>query len=199
MKSKVAVVTGGASGIGLATVCQLADDGAEVVIADNVGSQQAADELGKAGRQSVYGLHLDVSNEESVDRVFKDVDDKFGRVDFLVTAAGLGTPRPTTIDKTTIEEWSRLVAVNLTGTFLSCRAAIPIMRRTGGAIVLVGSELGLIGAANCAMYSATKGGVVQMTRALAVDHAIDGIRVNCVCPGPINTPMLHRSASRAQD
>src|SRR5262249_57482963 len=97
-------------------------------------------------------------------------------------------------------EWANLCAVNLTGTFLCCRAVIPAMRRGGGgAIVNIASELGLVGSPRSAMYGATKGAVVQLTRALAVDHATDHIRVNCVCPGPVDTPLLRGSVARAPD
>jgi meso-butanediol dehydrogenase/(S,S)-butanediol dehydrogenase/diacetyl reductase len=122
------------------------------------------------------------------------------RVDALVNAAGIGSPRPVTIDEATMAEWHELCAVNLTGTFLCCRAVIPVMRRGGGGtIVNIASELGLVGSPRSAMYGATKGAVVQLTRALAVDHAADQIRVNCVCPGPVDTPLLRRSVSRAPD
>jgi NAD(P)-dependent dehydrogenase (short-subunit alcohol dehydrogenase family) len=123
-----------------------------------------------------------------------------GRVDVLVNAAGIGTPRPVTIDEATLAEWNELCAVNLTGTLLCCRGVIPVMRRGGGgAIVNIASELGLVGSPRSAMYGATKGAVVQLTRALAVDHAPDHIRVNCVCPGPVDTPLLRRGVARASD
>jgi NAD(P)-dependent dehydrogenase (short-subunit alcohol dehydrogenase family) len=122
------------------------------------------------------------------------------RVDVLVNAAGIGTPRPVTIDEATMAEWQELCAVNLTGTLLCCRAVIPVMREGGGgAIVNIASELGLVGSPRSAMYGATKGAVVQLTRALAVDHAPDRIRVNCVCPGPVDTPLLRRGVARAAD
>ena len=195
----VAIVTGGASGIGLATARRLSLDGARVAVVDRADPEEAARDIAKAGGD-VWGIRADVADEGEVRAAVDAVLSRAGRVDALVNAAGIGSPRPVTIDEATMDEWQLLCAVNLTGTFLCCRAVIPAMRqRGGGAIVTIASELGLVGAPRNAMYGATKGAVVQLTRALAVDHAADHIRVNCVCPGPVDTPLLRGAVARAAD
>jgi NAD(P)-dependent dehydrogenase (short-subunit alcohol dehydrogenase family) len=197
--ARVAIVTGGASGIGLATATRLLREGARVAVVDRVEPEKAARALGAAGGE-VWGVPADVADETQVRAMVDEVLSRALRVDVLINAAGIGSPRPVTIDEATAAEWQELCAVNLTGTFLCCRAVIPAMRRGGGgAIVNVASELGLVGSPRSAMYSATKGAVVQLTRALAVDHAADHIRVNCVCPGPVDTPLLRRGIERAAD
>jgi NAD(P)-dependent dehydrogenase (short-subunit alcohol dehydrogenase family) len=197
--ARVAIVTGGASGIGLATATRLLREGARVAVVDRVEPEKAARALGAAGGE-VWGVLADVADETQVRAMVDEVLSRALRVDVLINAAGIGSPRPVTIDEATAVEWQELCAVNLTGTFLCCRAVIPAMRRGGGgAIVNVASELGLVGSPRSAMYSATKGAVVQLTRALAVDHAADHIRVNCVCPGPVDTPLLRRGIERAAD
>ena len=197
--ARVAIVTGGASGIGLATATRLVREGARVAVVDRVEPEKAARALGAAGGE-VWGVLADVADETQVRAMVDQVLSRALRVDVLINAAGIGSPRPVTIDEATAAEWQELCAVNLTGTFLCCRAVIPAMRRGGGgAIVNVASELGLVGSPRSAMYSATKGAVVQLTRALAVDHAADHIRVNCVCPGPVDTPLLRRGIERAAD
>lgn len=197
--ARVAIVTGGASGIGLATARRLVREGARVVVVDRVEPEKAARTIEGDGGE-VWGVLADVADETQVRAMVDEVLSRALRVDVLINAAGIGSPRPVTIDEATVAEWQELCAVNLTGTFLCCRAVIPAMRRGGGgAIVNVASELGLVGAPRSAMYSATKGAVVQLTRALAVDHAADHIRVNCVCPGPVDTPLLRRGIERAAD
>jgi meso-butanediol dehydrogenase / (S,S)-butanediol dehydrogenase / diacetyl reductase len=197
--ARVAIVTGGASGIGLATATRLVREGARVAVVDRVEPEKAARAIEAAGGE-VWGVLADVADETQVRAMVDEVLSRALRVDVLINAAGIGSPRPVTIDEATAAEWQEVCAVNLTGTFLCCRAVIPAMRRGGGgAIVNVASELGLVGSPRSAMYSATKGAIVQLTRALAVDHAADHIRVNCVCPGPIDTPLLRRGIERAAD
>jgi NAD(P)-dependent dehydrogenase (short-subunit alcohol dehydrogenase family) len=195
----VTIVTGGASGIGLATARRLAGEGGRVAIVDRADPEEAARAIVATGGEA-WGIRMDVSHEDEVRAMVDAVLSRAQRVDALVNAAGIGTPRPVTIDEATTAEWANLCAVNLTGTFLCCRAVIPAMQRGGGgAIVNIASELGLVGSPRSAMYGATKGAVVQLTRALAVDHAPDHIRVNCVCPGPVDTPLLRGSVARAPD
>jgi NAD(P)-dependent dehydrogenase (short-subunit alcohol dehydrogenase family) len=195
----VTIVTGGASGIGLATARRLACDGGRVAIVDRSDPAEAVRAIAAAGGEA-WGIRADVSRESDVEAMVRAVVSRAERVDALVNAAGIGTPRPVTIDEATVAEWDTLCAVNLTGTMLCCRAVIPAMRQGGGgAIVNIASELGLVGSLRSALYGATKGAVIQLTRALAVDHAADHIRVNCVCPGPVDTPLLRGSVARAAD
>jgi NAD(P)-dependent dehydrogenase (short-subunit alcohol dehydrogenase family) len=195
----VAIVTGGASGIGLATAARLGREGARVAVVDRTDPEAAVRAIVAAGGDA-WGIRADVADEGQVGAMVESVLSRAQRVDALVNAAGIGTPRAATLDEAPLADWHALCAVNLTGTLLCCRAAIPAMRRGGGGtIVNVASELGLVGAPLSAMYGATKGAVVQLTRALAVDHAVDGIRVNCVCPGPVDTPLLRGAVARAAD
>jgi meso-butanediol dehydrogenase / (S,S)-butanediol dehydrogenase / diacetyl reductase len=198
MKNKVAIVTGGGSGIGQATVRRFIKEGARVVVADraNVDSVDAPG----ATDDNALAVAVDVGDERQVSGLMERTLGAFGRLDVLVNCAGIGTPRPITVPDATLAEFDELIRVNLKGTFLCCRAAIPLMRRAGGgAIVNIASELALIGRANTTMYTTTKAAILQLTRGLAVDHAVDNIRVNCICPGPIDTPLLRRAFARAAD
>ena len=180
--SRIAVVTGAASGIGAATARRLADDGAELWLVDR--AEEALGQL--AVRLSANWLAADVTEPGAAERVLE----RAGGVDVLVTAAG-GILRRTA-EETSDADWDAALAVNLTATFRFCRAAIPAMRRRGGgAIVTVGSGWGLVAGPRAVAYAATKGAVVNLTRAIAIDHGPDGIRANCVCPGDTDTPLLH--------
>jgi 2-keto-3-deoxy-L-fuconate dehydrogenase len=172
-----ALVTGGGSGIGAAVAHRLADDGFNVTVAD-LEPESVATELGATS------VRLDVRDEEQVAHAMDDVD-------VLVNAAGIGS----TADApgTSLEVWENVFAVNARGTFLCCKHAIPGMKKRGsGVIVNIASVAGLIGLKNRAAYSASKGAVIALTRALAIDHVGDGIRVNAVCPGTIDTPWVQR-------
>ena len=198
-RGTVAIVTGGASGIGLATAARLGREGARVAVVDRADPEAAVEAILAAGGDA-WGIRADVAEEGQVGAMVDSVLSHAQRVDALVNAAGIGTPRPATIDAAPLADWQALCAVNLTGTILCCRAVIPAMRRDGGGtIVNIASELGLVGAPRNALYGATKGAVIQLTRGLAVDHASDNIRVNCVCPGPVDTPLLRRAVERAAD
>jgi NAD(P)-dependent dehydrogenase (short-subunit alcohol dehydrogenase family) len=188
LAGRSAIVTGAASGIGLATARLLAAEGASVVLADVADCGPEAAALVRAGA-AARAVTCDVSREDDVRRLFAISREGRGRVDVLVNAAGIGLQR--TVVDTTPAEWRRLVDVNLGGIFFCCREAVGLMRAQGaGVIVNVASELALVGAPECAAYAATKGGVLQLTRALAADHTREGIRVNAVCPGPVDTPLL---------
>lgn len=172
-----ALVTGGGSGIGAAVAHRLADDGFNVTVAD-LHPDGVATELGATA------VRLDVRDEAQVAHAMHGVD-------ILVNAAGIGS----TADApgTSLEVWENVFAVNARGTFLCCKHAIPGMKERGsGVIVNIASVAGLIGLKNRAAYSASKGAVISLTRALAVDHVGDGIRVNAVCPGTIDTPWVQR-------
>jgi NAD(P)-dependent dehydrogenase (short-subunit alcohol dehydrogenase family) len=197
MKDRVSVITGGRSGIGLATAHRFAREGATVVLADCRDAAAEAGELASTGVETRF-VQTDVSNASQVENLIEETLSTFGRLDVLVNNAGIELPK--TIVDTTEPEWDRLMEVNLKGVFLCSRASIPAMRRQGGGVIVnVASELGLVGGSEIAAYCATKGGVVQLTKAMAVDHAADGIRVNCVCPGPVATPLLEATIHGSSD
>jgi NAD(P)-dependent dehydrogenase (short-subunit alcohol dehydrogenase family) len=179
---KRALVTGAGSGIGEAIARGLHREGAAVTLADLHGSavQELADELG----EPAAWVRLDVREEQPV-------REALGGLDVLVNVAGVGST--TSAPDTPLEVWEDVFAVNVRGTFLCCKHAIPDMvRRGGGSIVNIGSIAGLVGLRNRAAYCASKGAVIAFTRALAIDHVADHIRVNAVCPGTIDSPWVRR-------
>ena len=192
-EGRVAIVTGGAAGIGLATVERLAAGGAAVVIGD-VGEDlaQKESELREAGLQ-VRATRADVRSSAELEGLAAFAADSYGGVDILVCSAGV--QRYGTAVDTPEETWDEVLGVNLKGQFLAAKHTIPLMRRRGGgAIVNVASVQGLASQPKVAAYAASKGGVLALTRAMAIDHAPDHIRVNAVCPGSVDTPMLRWAA-----
>ncbi len=188
LKQKVAIITGAKSGIGLATARRFAAEGAKVVLADIRDAQQEAREVTRGGGEAVF-VQVDVSHESQVSALIEKTIVTYGRLDILVNNAGIELAKKVT--DTSEAEWDRLMDVNLKGVFLCSKAAIPVMRRQGGGVIVnVASELGLVGGSEIAAYCASKGGVVQLTKAMAIDHVGDQIRVNCVCPGPVATRLL---------
>ncbi len=176
-EGKRALITGAGSGIGAAVARLLAAEGAEVIVAD-LSPEAVADEL---GAQAVV---LDVRHEAEVEFAMADLD-------VLVNCAGIGST--TNAPETTLDTWENVFAVNARGTFLCCKYAIPGMAaRGGGAIVNIASVAALVGLRNRAAYCASKGAVVSLTRALAVDHVAEGIRVNAVAPGTVDSPWVRR-------
>ncbi len=188
--SWVALVTGAASGIGAATAIRLAHDGASVAIVDmnREHLENVTDQIRKTGQQA-HPVVVDLREPEAADMAVRSAVDTFGGLDALVTAAGIS--RRSSIVDTSEELWNHVITVNLTSVFRCCKAAIPWMRqKPGGAIVTVGSAWGVAGGPRAAAYAASKGAVVNLTRALAIDHGPEGIRANSVCPGDIDTPLL---------
>jgi NAD(P)-dependent dehydrogenase (short-subunit alcohol dehydrogenase family) len=176
-EGKRALITGAGSGIGAAVARLLAAEGAEVIVAE-LSPEAVADEL---GAQAVV---LDVRHEEEVEFAMADLD-------VLVNCAGIGSTM--NAPETTLDVWENVFAVNARGTFLCCKYAIPGMAaRGGGSIVNIASVAALVGLRNRAAYCASKGAVVSLTRALAVDHVADGIRVNAVAPGTVDSPWVRR-------
>lgn len=189
LKDKIAIVTGGGSGIGQATCLLLAEEGATVAIGDvNPETAMAtAMKIIEAGGKAMH-KGVDVTNESSVEGFVKQVLIQYGRIDILVNNVG-NVVSHTNILESTESDWDRTFARNVKSIFFMCRAAMPTMiRNKSGSIINVGSISGMIGQKNKAAYGGAKGAVIALTRALAVDHGQDGIRVNCVCPGPTLTP-----------
>ena len=177
-----ALITGAGSGIGAAVARRLADDGFDITVAD-LDPSQIAEELGATG------IRLDVREESDVERAMNGVD-------VLVNAAGIGST--TNAPDTPLSVWEDVFAVNARGTFLCCKHVIPGMQSRGrGSIVNIASVAALVGFRNRAAYCASKGAVVALTRALAVDHVADNIRVNAVCPGTVDTPWVQRLVEQA--
>jgi len=185
---KVVVITGGASGIGLAAARRFHSEGAAVVIADLNDAAGAAvvDELGSA--RCIY-QRADVSSWSEVEALMRRTADGLGGLDVLFNNAGIGSFAAT--PDLAVDDWRRVIEIDLSGVFFGCKAAIPIMRdKGGGAIINTASISGLAGDYSFAAYNAAKGAVVNYTRAAAIDHAREGIRINAVCPGPVDTPLI---------
>lgn len=185
-KEKVAVVTGGASGIGLATTKKLLSEGANVIILDLKMDEEIINSLGET---ALY-LKCDVSNEENVKNCIEEIIRKFDHIDYLVANAGIGgsASKP---HEVSMDEWNKVISVNQTGIFLLNKYVINEMLKNGkGAIVNTSSMYGLVGSTTSFAYSASKGAINQMTRSLALTYARDNIRVNAIAPGYVDTPIL---------
>ena len=188
VRDKVAVVTGGCSGIGLATVRRLAAEGAKIVIGD------IDDQRGPQLAEAINGVyqHTDVTEPEQVTALFASARENFGSLDIAFNNAGISPPEDDSILDTDLDAWHKVQQVNLTSVYLCCKAALSIMTEQGrGSIINTASFVAVMGAATSQIsYSASKGGVLSMTRELGVQFARSGIRVNALCPGPVNTPLL---------
>jgi NAD(P)-dependent dehydrogenase (short-subunit alcohol dehydrogenase family) len=192
IQDRVAVVTGGCSGIGLATVQRFVAEGAKVVIGDidDERGKTLVDELG--GADVATYVHVDVTSKDEVDALFRTARDTYGSVDIAFNNAGISPPDDDSILDTELEAWRRVQEVNLTSVYLCCKAALPYMlEQKRGSIINTASFVAVMGAATSQIsYSASKGGVLSMTRELGVQFAREGVRVNALCPGPVNTPLL---------
>ena len=196
LKEKIAIVTGAVSGIGFGIAKRLAEAGANVALLDinDEKGREAEEEIRRIGVKAKF-YRCDVTSsfqcKETVEKVFRD----FGRIDILVNNAGVIVRKE--VVETSEKEWDFVLGVNLKGVYLVSRYVIPYMAKTGGgSIINIGSGWGLKGGPKAAAYCASKGGVVNLTRAMAIDHGRQGIRVNCVCPGDIDTPLLRSEAAQ---
>jgi NAD(P)-dependent dehydrogenase (short-subunit alcohol dehydrogenase family) len=198
VSGKVAIVTGGASGIGEACAETLAREGASVLVTDidDALGKSVTERIGNAGGKASYLRH-DVRDESGWPGVIAEAEKRFGRVDIMVANAGIGIMAP--IADMTLFDWQRQQAINLDGVFLSVKHAIPAMKRAGGgSMVLMSSIAGLRGAPGLAAYSATKGGVRMLAKSVALEHAADNIRCNSVHPGIIATPIWGKIPTGAE-
>jgi len=200
LKDKVVIVTGGGSGIGQAACLLMAEEGAIVAIGDIVtdSAMSTSNKIIEAGGRAMHG-YLDVSNASSVEAFVGEVLRQYGRVDVLVNNAG-GRISATSVLTCSESDWDKTFAINSKGVYLMSRAVLPSMiKNKGGAIVNISSAQGLLARKNRAAYAATKGAIISLTRSMAADHGRDGIRVNCVVPGAIQTPPLLRDIATAPD
>lgn len=198
LKDMVAIITGSSKGIGLGCALVFSREGAKVVITSrhrNEG-QKIADRINSEGGNAVY-LQTDVSKSESVKKMVEETVKEFGKIDILINNAAYHISK--NVEETTEEEWDFIIDTNLKSVFLCSKYCIPYLRKTKGAIVNMSSMVGLVGQGNAGAYSATKGGIIAMTKGMALDFAKDGIRVNCICPGWIETPLVEDWFSQQKD
>jgi len=192
LKNKIAVITGGSSGIGRETVKLFAKEGANVVFGD-INEKLGKNLVEECQNNNIIFIKTDVTLINDVRNLIKTATDKFGRLDILFNNAGINSQK--SIEDTTEEEWKRVIDINMTGVFLGCKYGIPEMLKTGGgSIINTGSTVGLVGSKEAFGYCATKGAVVNLTRQIAVDYSIKGIRANCICPGHTDTAFHNTTA-----
>ena len=195
LAGKVALVTGAGRGIGAAIAARLAEDGADVAVCDvdQASAKAVAERLVAAYGRRAIAVRMDVADEASVGEGVAAVGERLGPVDVLVNNAGIDVVGP--FLESTEDVWQGIIAVNLVGTLRCCRAVAPgMVERGSGAIVNIASDAGKVGSSGEAVYSATKGGIIAFTKTLARELASKGVRANCVCPGPTDTPLLGQVA-----
>lgn len=198
LTGRTAVITGGGSGIGRSIAVRFAEEEATIAIVD-VDSNGAAEtaELVEQQGASCRWFESDVSDNAAANEISEEVVQHFGSIDVLVAAAGVSVGK--TVPDTEPEEWEKVFSVNVKGTYLWMRAAIPKMANEGGSIVAIASQLAVSGGISNAAYVASKGAIVSLCRTAANDHAMEGVRVNCILPGATETPLLERSFARFED
>jgi 2-hydroxycyclohexanecarboxyl-CoA dehydrogenase len=187
LENKIAIVTGAGSGIGRAIAGKLAAEGATVVVSD-INEAAAKETAASLGNNSI-GVLTDVTSRESVDDMVRAVKEEFGRIDVLVNNAGWDKVEPFLDSQ--VSDWDRVVAINLYGTLHCSQSALAVMKEQGsGAVINIGSDAGRVGSSGEAVYSAAKGGIIAFTKTLAREMARSKINVNCICPGPADTPLF---------
>lgn len=198
--SKIALVTGAGSGIGQAICERLAGEGAEVIVTSRTAAHVAetADRVRQISGREPVSMVVDLTDRAAIETAVQRVAGQFGRIDILSNNAGVGLVHGPRLDETTDDEWDAIFRANITGMFWACRAALPHMRE-GSSIINMASINSLAAWQNEGAYTASKGAVLQFTRALAVDMADRGIRANCVCPGVIDTPLTRAFLDPSDD
>ena len=199
LKDRTAIITGASSGIGRAAARAFGREGAAVALGsrNEAAGRDVVEAITNEGGHAIFHP-TDVTRPEDVAALVERAQGEFGRVDVLY--ANSGVLESGTAPETSLESWRRIIDVNLSGQFHLAKYGIPLLAEAGGgAIIFTASELGLVGASECVAYCAAKGAVVNMTRAVAIDCAAYGIRVNCLCPGPIRTNMIERFFAEAKD
>jgi len=195
-EDKVVIITGAAAGIGRATAIAFAEKDARVVVAD-IDVEKGKQTSSLIGGDAFF-IEINVTDSESVKNMVKEVTKRFGRIDILVNNAGIYYQGD--VIETTEEEWDKVIAVNLKGVYLCSHYVLPIMLRgNGGVVVNVASEAGLVGIAGQVAYNASKAGVISLTKSMAVDFARQGVRVNAVCPGTTETPLVKNALKKSKD
>jgi NAD(P)-dependent dehydrogenase (short-subunit alcohol dehydrogenase family) len=190
LRGKVAIVTGAASGIGRASALAFAREGASVIVADKAeaAGEEAASAIRQEGFDAIF-VPVDVTREDDIHRMVQSAIDHWGRIDILFNNAGVVLIRP--LEEMTETEWDRVMAINVKGAFLAIKHVVPQMRLVGGGAILnTGSIASFTGQFGTPVYSASKGAIALLTKSLALDYGRDHIRVNCICPGITDTPML---------
>lgn len=196
LKGKCAIVTGGASGIGKAIVQMFVSEGAKVIVADI--DFKSAKSLCNDLNNQVKPFELNVTSEENFEALINFCEKEFEGLEIFVNNAGIGlaSKLPDTFES----DWQRVIDVNLKGTFLGMKYAIPLMKKSGGgSIINISSIAALVGLVDRAVYSASKGGIIAMSRAAAIDHINDNIRINCIAPGTVDTPWIERITQTYED
>ena len=199
LRGKNALITGAGSGIGRSSAILFAEEGARVAVVDlrEDGGNETARMIKQVGGDAVF-VQADVSEEKQIERMVEAGESTFGRIDILFNNAGDNLRKSAT--ELASEEWDRLLTLNLKSVFLGCKHTLPLMMKAGGGSVInTASTFGLIGRPNMPAYCASKGGIIALTRQLALDYARYNIRVNCLCPGPTLTPRLQRQISSAEN
>jgi len=199
LASKVAIITGAGAGIGRSTALLFAKEGAKVVVADcdSEGGAETVSIIREDGAEATF-IQVDVSKAADVEKMVKTTVERYGKLDILVNNAGIYTQA--NVVEAAEEEWDRILDVNLKGVFLCSKHCISEMiKGGGGSIVNIGSEAGIVGIKNQVAYNVSKGGIIALTKSTAVDFAAHNIRVNCVCPGTTETPLVKAAVERAPD